>query len=177
MPARGIIDQLPAEIREWLEGELLASGFAGYADLTTALNGRLEEHGLELTVAKSTLHRFGQRFEDQVAALKRTTQMAQTIARDLGDDEGAITDAVIRLTQDKLFNIVLEEGLSPAALNKISHAVADLSRAAVMQKKHQIATRSKAEAAAEKVAAVAKKGGLSAEAVDAIRKDILGIAG
>ncbi|BBI66830.1 hypothetical protein PKHYL_10210 [Psychrobacter sp. KH172YL61] len=61
-------------------------------------------------------------------------------------------------------------------LSKISKGVAELSKATVNQKKHQIEVRDKANAAADKVEQLASKGGLSGKAVQEIRKAILGIA-
>jgi len=176
MPARAVIDQLPAEVRGWLERELLDRNFAGYLELTEALNARLQEVGLEVRVSKSSVHRFGQEFETKVDALKRTTAMAQTIARDLGDDEGAMNDAVIRLVQDRMFATVLDEQLTPKSLNSLAHAAADLARASVMQKKHMAAVRTAAERAANEVAATARKAGLSDDTVEDIKRRILGIA-
>jgi ABC-type transporter Mla subunit MlaD len=143
MPSRTVIEQLPPTIQEWLEHELLERGFAGYIELTDALNDKLAEAGLEITVSKSALHRFGQGFEGRVDALRRTMMMAQTIVRDLGDEQGAMNDAVIRLTQDRMFQIVLDEELDARSLNALAHAAADLSRASIVQKKHMASVRAK----------------------------------
>lgn len=176
MPQRSVIDQLPEEVREWLESELLERNFSEYVSMTDELNSKLDELGLEVTVSKSSLHRWGQDFESKVEALKRTTRMAQTIARDIGDDEGAMNDAVIRLVQDKMFATVLDENLSPKALHNIARATSDLVRASVAQKKHQIQVRKAAAQVADAVEKRVRAGGLSPETVEAIKTQILGIA-
>ena len=61
-------------------------------------------------------------------------------------------------------------------LSVVAKNVATLSRASVNQKKHEIEMRGRMEQAADKVARLAKKAGLSKDAVDTIRREILGIA-
>jgi hypothetical protein len=61
--------------------------------------------------------------------------------------------------------------LSAAAKN-----IATLARASVNQKKFRHAVQLRIEAAAANVERIAQKGGLSAETVDALRREILGIA-
>jgi hypothetical protein len=95
------------------------------------------------------------------------------------DDEGAVSEALMRLVQEKLFQVMLEFKVDPdKPLNIASaaKAVAELSRATVTQKKWQAEVRNKATLAADSVEAIAKKGGLSADALETIRRDILGIA-
>ena len=178
MPARSTIVHLPPEDRAWLVGRLRDGGFSGYLELTDELNERLQARGLELRVSKSSLHRFGQDFEVRIEAFQRTTEMGKIIMREFGDDEGAINDAVIRLVQDRLFGLVMAEGegLSVKSLGLIAHAVADLARASVVQKRFAQAVRERTSVATERVEQIAKKEGLSDEARDLIRREILGIA-
>jgi hypothetical protein len=178
VPVRSTIDLLPAELREWLNDELQRRNFSGYRELVDAFNAKLEEHGLELQVNRSSLQRYGQGFEEQVANMRQTAEMARSIVRDAPDEDGAMNDALIRLVMDRLFRFAAESGdIKPGVLAKIGHVVADLGRSSVAQKKLMAQLKGKATATAEKVAAAAKSGGLSAEAVEAIRRDILGIVG
>lgn len=64
MPPRRKIDLLPKEFRQWLQDELKARGFSGYADLTEALNWRLEEEGMELRIGRTAVHAYGQEFQE-----------------------------------------------------------------------------------------------------------------
>ena len=61
-------------------------------------------------------------------------------------------------------------------LSKAAKSIAEVSRASIANKKWQVEVRTKAELAANKVDAIARKGGLSAEAAASIRREILGIA-
>ena len=83
------------------------------------------------------------------------------------------------MTQEKLFNVVLDLNVDPSKLNLagITRAIADLARASISNKKYATEVKARAVAALASVTAVVKKAGLTPEAVDQIRREILGIAG
>lgn len=176
MPNRSIIDQLPADDRDWLEGQALERRFGGYVDLANALNEKLKEKGLTLQVSKSSVHRWGQAFEERIQKMRIAREMAKTISRELEDDAGLMNDAVIMAAQERLLSAVMEENLEPKVLTAITHAAADIARASVAAKKHKINVQEKARKVADSVALKVKKAGLSAETADQIRRDILGVA-
>lgn len=179
MAPRSTIAQLPPEIRDALEAVLIARGFADYSAIAAEINARLAAAGVDATVSRSAVHRFGQQLEERIAALKRSTEVARTIAREVGDDEGALNDALVRLVQDRLFNVIDDLEVDPQKVDilKVGHMIADLGRAGIAQKKHQIAVKEKAARVAESVAKQVAKAGLSPERVDEIRREILGIGG
>lgn len=112
-------------------------------------------------------------------SIKLASEQAKAIVNASPDDEGAVSEALMRLVQEKLFQVMLDFQVDPdKPLNIASaaKAIAELSRATVGQKKWQAETRDKARLAADTVTQVAKKGGLTAEAVETIRREILGIA-
>lgn len=178
MPPRSIISMLPKDLRDELDKRLVQGGFANYDELTVWLNERLATHELELSVSRSTVHRYGHQFEQSLASLKESTEMARFLATELGDDEGVITDAALRLYQDQLFRVLQDIKLDPDNIDphKIGKVLADISRASVSQKKHMESVRAKAQEAADKVAETVKQQGLSIDVVDAIKRDILGVA-
>jgi Asp-tRNA(Asn)/Glu-tRNA(Gln) amidotransferase B subunit len=178
MPARSTITKIPVKLRDELDRRLVAGGFSDYEALAAWLNEALEAHGLELSVSRSAVHRYGQSFEQSLASLKQSTEMARFLATELGDDEGVITDAAIRLYQDQLFRVLQEIKLDPENIDphKIGKVLADISRASVSQKKHMEAVRARAREAADKVAETVKQQGLSSDVVNAIKRDILGVA-
>ncbi|MFJ3115275.1 phage protein Gp27 family protein [Pseudomonas protegens] len=61
-------------------------------------------------------------------------------------------------------------------LPKVAKAVAELGRASIVRANWKAEVRAKAEDAANQVEKIAKKGGLSAEMVEEIRREILGVA-
>ena len=102
------------------------------------------------------------------------------------DDQDARSEAVIALIQTELFESIVqlqeaEEGeVDPkervALLSKVAKNVATLSRASVNLKKFQSEVRARAQQAASNAEKIARKGGLSTDAVQALRREILGIA-
>lgn len=188
MPKRPKVETLPPAIKEWLDQALLSSNFAGY----TALEAELKERGF--SIGKSSIQRYGSDLERRLAAIKASTQAAKIIADGAPDDAGQLSGAVMAMIQTDMFNVLVtlqeleaqSDGNPKDAaaaqmaraklLSQLAKNMATLSRASVSQKKHEIEIRGKVAAAADAVAKAAKKGGLSAGAVDSIRREILGIA-
>ena len=169
MAPRSKISKLPAQIKAWLDAALADNNCSEYEWLSTELKTR----GFD--ISKSAIHRYGQEFEDKLFAIKIATEQAKAITDAIPDDAGAMNDALIRLVQQKAFDtlVKMEEG---ASIKDIGLMVARLSNATVKQKQFAEEVRAKAVVAADAVEAIGKKGGLTADALDTIRRGILGIA-
>lgn len=182
MPPRSKVHSLPSEVRDELNARLIGNGFGGYEDLA----GWLSSQGY--SISKTALHRYGsdlqQSFEQAMADVRRSTELAKALNQSAQDDEASLTDATVRIAQESLLRVTIalreaEDDPSNAApaLAKISRALADLGRVGIAQRKWQAEVRAKAEAVAARAEKIASKGGLSAEAVAEIRREILGVAG
>lgn len=169
MPPRSKVAQLPAEVKAWLDEYLVESNFSGYE----ALSAALAERGY--SIGKSALHTYGSAFEEKLSALKMSSEQARAVVQAAPDDEGAVNEALMRLVQEHLFKLLMAEG-GKLDLPKVAKAVAELGRASVVQAKWKAEVRARAEAAASQVEKIAKKGGLNAETVAEIRREILGVA-
>ena len=75
MAKRSAILTLPAPVKAWLDQALAEGGFARYQLLADELKTR----GYE--ISKSAIHRYGQQFEERLAALKLATEAAVTVLR------------------------------------------------------------------------------------------------
>lgn len=172
MGKKSSVETLPKEVKEWLDRSLVESNFSGYKLLAEEMKAR----GYD--VSKSAIHRYGQDFEDRLKTLKLVTEQARAVVLAAPDEDGAVNDALVRLTQEKLFSVLMDIKIDPETVDvtKLAKAVAELGKASVAQKRWQAEVRTKAEAAASVIEQVAKKGGLSVAAVDQIRRQILGIA-
>ena len=172
MPPRSKVHALPPELKEWLNNELMARGFADYEQLAADLKARGAD------VSRSSLQRYGSPFEKKMAQLKLAGEQARALVDAAPDDEDKLGAAVIRMTQEKIFNLLLELDINPDAVdvNKLFKNAAEIGKASVSQKRFSSEVRASAEAAAANVEKIAKKGGLSAEAVEQLRREILGIA-
>lgn len=131
MPVPSNISLLPEEVRNELNIRLKGNGFSDYEVLASWL----QEEGFE--ISRSAVGRYGKDFKDQVKALKESTEMAKFLVNEVGDDDGAMNDALLRTLQHKLFGLLRTLNADPKKvnINSITRAVADLSRAAVAQKK------------------------------------------
>lgn len=171
MPPRSAVSQLPAEDKEWLDQELIRRGFSGYVELAEALKAR------GYHISKSAVHSYGQEFETRVADVKFATEQAKAFVKAVPDDEGAITEALVRLVQEKIFQLLMRmrELGTDVPIEKLGKLIADLARAAVTQKRWAAEVEREKKAAAEEVKEVAKAGGLTDETVEAIYNRVLGI--
>lgn len=133
MPTRSQVDLLPQEVRAELDSRLIQNGFGDYL----ALVEWLQEQGYE--ISKSSLHRYGQRFEDKVAALRVATQQAQEMRVLLKDDEAAVSEMSLQMVQGLLFNLMIDRGedLEPQEMTAIARAITEASRGTMAVKKYQ----------------------------------------
>ncbi|MDH1105662.1 DUF3486 family protein [Pseudomonas otitidis] len=169
MPPRSKVAALPAEVKSWLDQVLVENNFSGYE----ALSAELAERGY--SIGKSALHAYGQTFEDRLSRLRMASEQAKAVVTAAPDEEGAVNEALMRLVQEHLFNLLMTEG-GKVDLPKVAKAVAELGRASVVQKKWLAEVKARAEVAAQAVEKIVRKGGLNAETVNEIRRQILGVA-
>ena len=170
---------LPRDILAWLDRALGEKNFSGYKQLEEELRKRGHYIG------KSSIQRYGSDLEEQLQAIRDTTRAAAMVHEAAPDDADLRSGAVISMAQSGLFEVMLLIRRADAEVDTVKRmkllstaatSIAKLARASVYQKKHEIETRAKTEAAADKVARLAQKGGLTKTAVDTIRREILGIA-
>lgn len=186
MGRKSTITRLPAEVKSYIEA-MLATGAQTLDELISDLQARFpaEAHAGELP-SRSALHRYGAKLDRRLAAIRASTEAAKLIQAQAGDDEDARSEALTALVQTELFEAILslQEADDPEAdpgervglLSKAAKDIATLTRASYGLKKFQTEVRQRAETAAANVEKIAKKGGLSAESVDQLRREILGIA-
>ncbi len=172
MAARSTIETLPDDVRRALDRRLLDTGFSDYA----ALAAWLQEQGF--TVSRSAAHRYGQKFETRLARLRLATEQARVITESLGDDAGALGEALTAVAQEKTFQLLMDldvEG-QDISLDKLGTMISKLNATGVQQKRWAADMRARAAAAADAVETLVRQGGLSDDAAAQIRAKILGIA-
>lgn len=180
MGRESAIDQLNTDDKQWLDRRFMDCGFNGYDEIAKILHER------GYNISKSSVHRYGQKLEQKLAAVQASTQAAMMIADAAPDDGDLRSSAVLSLVQTELFNalISLQESNDPDAspadrimlMAKAGKGIAEIAKASVNQKKWETEVKERVEKAVKAVANIAKKGGLSDAAVDEIRKQILGIS-
>lgn len=175
MTKRGTVNGLPPDVREWLDKALVEGNFSGYRELAA----ELRERGF--TITKSALHRYGQGFEERLGMVKAITDQARAFVEASPDDAGVVGEALTRAVQHKTFEVLMnletmEMDPSKVNLAAIGKMVAALNSSSVAQKKWMTEVRERARVTAEKVSEKARKGGMSADTVNWIKANILGIA-
>jgi hypothetical protein len=180
MPRQSPLKKLPAELKSWLDHELVRRGFSDYTELAKALN----EQGVE--TSKSGLHRYGSKLEKKLSAVRDSTEAARQIAEVAGDDADLRSEAVMSMIQSDTFNILVDiqdltdeemDKVDRLKLNaKVAKSIAELSRARVNQAKWKSVVMTRAQEAADKVAKLVTKGGMTKQTEEQIRRAILGIA-
>jgi hypothetical protein len=171
MAQRSKITQLPDAVRKELEQRLIAAGFADYDGLADWL----AEQGYE--IHRSSVYRFGTRFEERVRALKASTDQARAIVEASPDDDGSMNEALMRLTQQTAFDLLMEMKVDPETIEfpKLVRAISDMNRSSVTLKKYQTEVRERVSQAAKAVGEIAKKRGMTKESAEELRREVLGI--
>ncbi|MCC7082174.1 MAG: DUF3486 family protein [Burkholderiales bacterium] len=177
MPRPRKIDLLPEAVRKELEQALISRGFSGYE----ALAEWLQSQGYE--IKKSAVHEWGQDFKDRLSAIRMVTQQARAIVEAEPDDDNALSDALIRLTQERAFKVLMEANIDPSKVNfaALTRNIAQLTRASVTAKKHAAEVREKIAAKFAAMESEAKAGGkekragFDLETLKRVREEIYGI--
>ncbi|CAM3351977.1 phage protein Gp27 family protein [Paracidovorax anthurii] len=179
MPPRSKVHSLPPALKEWLDAELVKRGFGDYEQLAADLKARGAD------VSKSALQRYGSPFERSLAKVKMASEQARAIVDAAPDDEDKLSSAVIRVTQEKILNLLMDIDIDAddVDINKLFKNAAEIGKASVTQKRFSMEARAAIEAEARRKAledasatatATAKQQGLSDAGVEALRKAIAG---
>lgn len=170
---------MPRELREWLDALLVRGEHGGYE----ALAAELGERGF--AIGKSSLQRHDAKIQRRLQAIKDATEAARALTAGARDDAGDLSASVLAMVQTEMFELLVnlreaqaedDPGERLKLLARAAKTIAESTRASVAQKKWAVEVRTKAEAAADQVDKLARKGGLSEDAAAQIRRAILGIA-
>jgi hypothetical protein len=177
MPPRSTIDLLPETDRQGIDALLVGRGFGSYQEISELL----AEQGLR--ISKSALQRYGSTFQKRCELIQQVTRQAEAIVAASGsDDANVVNDALIRLVQERVFSLLMdleeaEEELSPAAIAKLTSAVANLGRASVQQKEWQAKLKDRIESTLKGLEQESgKKGGtIDANTLKRVREEVYGL--
>jgi exonuclease VII large subunit len=189
MGRKSSIDRLPPEVKRHIEGRL-ADGRMTLDELIADLHEHFPSAAAEGELpSRTAVHRYGQKLERRLAAIRASTEAAKIIQAQAGDDKDARSEALTALIQTELFEAILdmqestdEEVDSAERVGVLSTAaknIATLTRSSVNLKKFQaeveITTRKKLlEEQKAKLDAMGVKAGVTEETKLAIRQ-VLGI--
>lgn len=141
MAPRSKVHSLPPELKEWLDAELVRRGFGDYVQLAADLKARGAD------VSKSSLQRYGSPFEQRMAQLKMASEQARALVDAAPDDEDKLGSAVVRMTQEKIFNLLMELDIKSedVDVNKLFKNAAEIGKASVAHKRFGMEARAAAK--------------------------------
>ena len=182
MAPRSSIEKLPEDVRRWLERALTENGFSGYMELEELL----KEKGYQ--ISKSAIHRYGKQIENRLKAIKESAEIAKLITEQVDDEGDSQSDALMRLVQTDLMNLLIEarnvESLSVKdrlkALGMIGKNIASMTTASVKLKEYQAEHKAKLLAKLDEMEKTAEQDGSDVPTLERVRKGLLetyGISG
>ena len=147
MGRKSTISRLPAEQRAFIEGRL-AAGRCTLDELIAQLRERwpAADQAGELP-SRTAVHRYGQKLERRLMAIRASTEAAKLIQAQAGDDKDARSEALTALVQTELFEAILalqeaddpeaDPGERVAMLSSAAKNIATLTRSSVNLKQFQ----------------------------------------
>jgi hypothetical protein len=185
MPPVSKIAKLPPEYREWLHKAIVGRAFGDIEALTEEFNALMKEGGVAITIGKSAIGAESLKVKRAQESIRATTEATKLIAESSRDDGDSRSEATMALIQSEVFETLLqireaedtpEPGERLALMVSAAKHISTLSRARVNQAKWRTDVEARAKAAADKVAKIAKSGGLTPDQVQEIRRQIMGVA-
>lgn len=185
MGRKSTVNRLSPEIKTYIEA-MLATGAQTLDELIADLQERYPAEAKAGTLpSRSAVHRYGQKLDRRLAAIKASTEAARMISEHAGDDKDARSEALTALVQTELFEAILslqeadepelDVGERVSMLSAAAKNIATLTRSSVSLKKFQAEVRARADAAAAAVEKIATKGGMSSVTKQEILREIMGI--
>lgn len=189
MGRKSTISRLPPDVKSYIEGKL-AEGRLTLDELISDIRGRFPSQAQtgELP-SRAAVHRYGQKLERRLSAIRASTEAAKIIQAQAGDNSDARSEALTALIQTELFEAILElqenddpnmdSGDRVGMLSTAAKNIATLTRSSVNLKQFQAKveeeTRKRVlDEQRAKIDAMGSKGGVTEDTKKAIR-EALGI--
>jgi hypothetical protein len=138
-------------------------------------------------ISHSAIHKYGQKFERRLEAVRLATEQARVVCETFKDDDQQMQAALLRLVQTRVFEVLQAANerptgrakagaasLTPVNISVLARTVSGLVRAEVEHLKWRERTRA-ALAAADSKLDEARREGLSETMADSIRSVLLDI--
>lgn len=175
MAKRSQIEQLPKDVRHWLERALTENSFSGYLEL----EGLLKEKGY--AISKSAIHRYGQKIEHRLKSIKESAELAKLITQQADDYGDSQSDALMRLVQTDLMNLLIDvrniEDLDTKSrigmLSSVGKNLAAMTSASVRLKQYQTEHHTKLLAKLDELEQLAEKDGSDIPTLERVRRGLL----
>ncbi|MGH7906262.1 MAG: phage protein Gp27 family protein [Candidatus Binataceae bacterium] len=183
MAPHASIPRMPGELLDELDLLLGERNFNTFSELSDWLLA----HGYAIAISAiaisaAPLKPSADPFERRLDEIRQITAQARAVAGASPDEEGGINEALMRLVQQRLFEILMAlevSDLKKINLSSLARSVAEMGRASVVQKRWLAEVREKlaekVKAASATVIEAANNAGLSPETEQRIRNALLEI--
>ena len=179
MPPPKKVDQLPSEIRDWLQQTLRERGFSDYVAITDELNDKLAEVGKVVNFHHATVHRFGQEYRAFVKTQETASAWAQEWIQENGlEDEAKRHNVLFQMVTALAFKAMEAQmtrdgdDIDPKELHFIGRMLKDIMASAGIRENMLVAER---KSQSEKLNAAVEAGELTADIAQKAR-EIMGFA-
>lgn len=162
-----IIDELPPELKQEIDN-LLVQGDVTYDDIKEHLASKGHD------ISRSSIGRYGKEFFANYRELRIIEEKSRTLVSEAGDSM-ILDEAASKLFAQKILELQLAGKFDLKKNSRILADFAKLQAASIMRERMKQDFAKKATAAAADVVKIVKKGGLSEDKAEEIRKRILGI--
>lgn len=185
MGRKSSIDRLSAEVKGHIERRI-AEGRMTLDELIAELRATFPDEAAEGELpSRTAVHRYGQKLERRLSAIRASTEAAKIIQAQAGDDKDARSEALTALIQTELFEAILDmqeatgdeidAGDRVGMLSTAAKNIATLTRSSVNLKQFQAKveedTRKRLlDEQRAKLDAMGSKGGVTEDTKRAIRE-------
>ncbi len=180
-PGSKKIARLPQDLHDELDLRLAGSAFTSSRELSKWLG----QNGY--TISHAAIHKYGQKFERRLAAIRIASDQARIVCEQFKDDDVSMQDALMRLVQSQMFQMLVAANetakrtpkgrgadVIPINLTGVARSVAGLLRVDIERRRWTERTRAKIAQAAETIEA-ARSDGLSEIVAAKIRGVLMAI--
>ncbi len=186
MPPVKKVDLLPAEMKDWFKQALKDGGFSGYEQIAEDLNTRLEDEGYSLRIHRASVQRFGAEYKEFVKYQEEAGAWAADWMNDQGlEDEANRHSVLFQMLTSLAFKfmksqMVDDKDIDPKELHFVGRMMKDIMassgiREQLVAKERERIKDEERSRAASMVEKIAKKAGMTAETVEGIKAEILGV--
>lgn len=181
MPNKSFFERVPAihreELRKRFNQICLDEGFQGYETvILEQVNRLLDEYGLDFSVSKSTVHKYGKEFEQLIENVRRQDYELKALSEEFEDNEANVEGAISKIVLSRFYDFLVTNGKikdENQAL-KMTKALRELMNANLSQKKYNQEVKAKIKTKVAEVEDKQRQLGASEEVI-AQTKILLGV--
>ena len=180
MPRKSSIKKLPHQIKTEID-RLLSDGRTTIDEIVLHLKK------LGVTVSRSAVGRYSQKFEDVSRKMREAREISASFAQELGDlKNDEVGRQLTEMLRTVIFNVLIpkvskeEVAVKPSDLMLMAKAIKDLSSANKLSADLELKVRKEAaeqakQEAVKGVIAAGRKNGLSKEVLEAMKRGVFGL--